>query len=303
MARTISYNHFGGPDVLELHDGPEPQPKSHQVRIRVKAASVNPTDAKIRRGELEAVFPASFPVTPGFDAAGVIDAVGDDMPAWSPGDEVFGIAAGGSYADYALLDTPSRKPAPVSWELAASLPTAGEAAVRALGHLAVTPGETLLIHGAAGAVGSIATQLAVSQGVTVIGSVSQADQERAQSLGARAVHYGPGLVDRVRQIAPPGVDAVLDTVGLGVLPDSIELARGPERVVTLADPTAHQYGVRFTGADPTDRAPHAASQLADAAATGDLNVTIWRTYPLTDAARAHTALEARLNQGKIILRP
>jgi NADPH:quinone reductase-like Zn-dependent oxidoreductase len=308
MSRTISYTRFGGPEVLTLRTLSEvglPQPGPGQLRIRVRAAGINPLDAKVRRGELVGQFPSQFPITPGLDVAGVVDTVGDGVTDIGIGDEVFGIASGGSYADHALAQVGSvhPKPASIGWELAAALPTVGEAALRALNHLDLHPGETLLIHGGAGSVGFVATQLAVTRGITVLGSAAAPDAKLVSSLGGIPVTYGPELPDRVRALFPAGVDAVLDTTGAGVLPESIELAGGPQRVITLADAAARSLGVRFTGADPADRYPNALSELAALAAAGTLALPIWRTYPLTDAATAHTDLEARRNHGKMVLLP
>jgi NADPH:quinone reductase-like Zn-dependent oxidoreductase len=188
-------------------------------------------------------------------------------------------------------------------ENAAALVTVGEAAFRGLAHLNVKAGQTLLIHGAAGSVGTIAVQLAVARGITVIGTAAAADLEHVTALGATAVRYGEGWADRVRAIAPDGVDAVFDTSGAGVLPDSVALTGDVARVITIADESAAQHGVRFTGADPADRFAQARPELASLAASGRLTVPIWRTYPLAEAARAHADLEAGRNHGKIVLLP
>jgi NADPH:quinone reductase-like Zn-dependent oxidoreductase len=301
-ALAITYSRFGGPDVLTLSEVDIPQPERGQTRIRVRAASVNPVDIKIRRGDFGGPFPA-HPISPGIDAAGTVDAVGAGVTGVAVGDEVLGLAARGSYTQYAILDAPVRKPKSMTWEFAASLPTVGEAAFRALKHLALVSGETLLIHGAAGSVGATAVQLARARGVNVVGSVRPADEEYVRSLGAVPVRYGDGLADRVRAAAPQGIDAVLDTAGRGVLPVSIELAGGPQRVITIADMEAAKYGVRFTGADPADRAPEALPELVNLAAAGKLSIVIWRSYPLARAADAHADIEAGANHGKIVLVP
>jgi NADPH:quinone reductase-like Zn-dependent oxidoreductase len=299
---TIIYWHYGDPDVLTAVERDLPQPEAGQVRVRVHAASVNPFDVKMRRGDLASYFPVQFPVAPGADAAGTVDAVGAGVKGIALGDEVLGAAAAGSYAQYALLGAPVAKPASVSWETAASLPTVGQAAFRALKQLELQAGETLLIHGAAGSVGAIATQLAVARGIHVIGSVGASDEDEARALGAEPVRYGDGLAERVRAFSPRGVDAVLDASGGGVLPVSIELAGGPDRVLTLVDGNASQYGVRFSdGGD--DSAPEALGELAPLAASGKLKLRIWRTYPLLEAASAHADIEARRNHGKIVLLP
>jgi NADPH:quinone reductase-like Zn-dependent oxidoreductase len=303
MPTAITFDRFGGPEVLTLTEVDLPQPAPHEVRVRVKATGVNPLDNKIRRGDMAGLMPAVFPLVPGQDAAGVVDAVGDTVTGVAVGDEVFGVAPAGSYAEYVLMPAPVTKPPSLSWEVAAALPTVGETAFRALKHLGLEPGQTLLVHGAAGSVGAIAVQLAAARGVTVIGTASAADLDHVGALGATAVTYGPGWAERVRAAAPQGVDAVFDTSGAGVLPESVELVGGPDRVITIADMNAAQYGVRFTGMDPADRAPEALPGLADLAATGRLTVEIWRTYPLTEAAHAQDDIDHRRNHGKIILLP
>jgi NADPH:quinone reductase-like Zn-dependent oxidoreductase len=177
------------------------------------------------------------------------------------------------------------------------------AAFRTLGHLRVRAGERLLIHGAAGSVGTVATQLATARGITVIATAGPDDLAAVASRGATVVPYGDGWAQRVRDVAPDGVDAVLDTAGAGVLPDSIELASGPERVITIADEAAFGLGVRFTGPDPNDCDRTALAKLAELVEAAQLELPIWRTYPLVDAIRAHEDLEAHRNRGKIVLRP
>ncbi len=298
---AIVFDRYGGPDVLRLSEVDVPEPGAGRVRIRVKTASVNPFDIKLRRGDLAQMFPVQFPATPGIDVAGTVDAVGPGVGGVAAGDDVLGVAETGSYAQYSFLAAPLRKPPGMSWELAAALPTVGEAALRALSHLHLAAGETVLIHGAAGSVGAIATQLAIARGAIVIGSVGERDEDRTRALGAIPVRYGEGLAERVRAIAPRGVDAVLDTAGHGVLPVSIDLAGGAQRVVTIADMDAAKYGVRFTGGGPGDSVSGALQEVVDLAAAGKLDLTIWRSYPLAEAARAHADLEAGANRGKIIL--
>jgi NADPH:quinone reductase-like Zn-dependent oxidoreductase len=264
--------------------------------------SVNPIDVKIRSGAMEGIMPVQFPVLPGWDVAGVVDAAGEGAAA-AVGDEVFGVASEGGYSEYALLDRPVPKPAGLSWEAAAAIVTVGEAAWRALKHLAMKAGQTLVILGAGGSVGTIAVQLAVASGITVIGVAAPGDIERLAGLGATTVQAGEGWAGRVKAAAQDGVDAVFDTTGAGLLADAVTLAGDPARVITIADHHAAEHDVRFTGADPADRAPEALPELAALIAAGKLTIPIWRTYPLGDAARAHADIEARRNRGKIILLP
>jgi len=303
MTTAVTYDHYGGPDVLKVSEVDSVDPGLGEIQLEVRAAGVNLIDAKLRRGDLAHVFPPQFPVIPGIEVAGTVTAVSADVEGVTIGDDVFGVAAYGGYTQVAIASHFHLKPKSVGWEMAAALPIVGEAACRTLGHLGVKPGERLLIQGAAGSVGTIATQLALARGITVIGVARKDDLDLVRSRGAVAVGYGDGLVARVRRLFPDGVDAVLDTSGAGVLPDSIELAGGPERVITIADESGPHLGVRFTGPDPTDRDRTALAQLADLAAAGKLELPIWRRYPLAQARNAHEDLDTGRNRGKIVLIP
>ncbi|MEU6066138.1 MULTISPECIES: quinone oxidoreductase family protein [Streptomyces] len=301
MSKAITFAEYGAPEVLQLSQVTAPEPGPGQVRIRVRAASVNPFDLKFRAGLMAGAVPARFPVIPGLDAAGVVDAVGDGADA-AVRDEVLGATVGGSYGEYALLDRPVAKPEALSWEAAASLVTVGRTAFRVLRQLGVQAGQTLLIHGAAGSVGTVAVQLAVADGITVVGTVGEHDIQRVTSLGATAVRYGDGWVERVKALAPQGVDFVLDASGAGVLADSVALTGDSAHVITIADMSAAEHGVRFSAGD-SDQAEEPLPELVRLAAAGKLSVPIWRTYPLAEAAQAHTDLEAHRNHGKAVLLP
>ncbi|GAA1078186.1 MULTISPECIES: quinone oxidoreductase family protein [Kitasatospora] len=301
MSTAITFSEYGAPEVLRLTEVTPPEPGPGQVRIRVRAASVNPLDLKIRSGLLAAKAPADFPVVPGLDAAGVVDAVGEGATA-TEGDEVLGATVGGSYGEYALLERPVAKPEALSWEVAASLVTVGRTAHRVLEQLGVQEGQTLLVHGAAGSVGVVAVQLAAARGITVVGTAAERDLERVTALGATAVRYGEGWAERVRAAAPQGVDFVFDASGAGVLAESVALTGDAGRVITIADLSAAQHGVRFS-AGASDGAGEPLPELVRLTAAGKLAVPIWRTYPLAEAARAHTDLEARRNRGKAVLMP
>ncbi|MEW1907410.1 NADP-dependent oxidoreductase [Kitasatospora sp. NPDC085895] len=301
MSTAITFSEYGAPEVLRLSEVDPPEPGPGQVRIRVRAASVNPFDLKLRSGRMAAVAPASFPVVPGLDAAGVVDAVGENAGA-AVGDEVLGATVGGSYAEYALLDRPVAKPPALSWEVAASLVTVGRTAHRVLEQLGVQEGRTLLVHGAGGSVGIIAVQLAAARGVIVVGTAGEQDVERVAAMGARVVRYGEGWAERVRAAAPQGVDFVFDASGAGVLADSVALTGDAGRVITIADLSAAEHGVRFS-AGTSGQGEESVPELALLAARGRLTVPIWRTYPLAEAARAHTDLEAHRNRGKAVLLP
>ncbi|MEU6298552.1 NADP-dependent oxidoreductase [Streptomyces erythrochromogenes] len=304
MSKAITFSEYGPPEVLRLSEVTAAQPGPGQVRIRVRAASVNPFDMKVRSGLMAGAVPARFPVVPGLDAAGVVDAVGEGAGA-AVGDEVLGATVGGAYSEYALLERPVAKPAALPWEVAASLVTVGRTAARVLAESGVRQGQTLLVHGAGGSVGIIAAQLAVTRGITVIATVGERDIERLTELGATAVRYGDGWVGRVEAAAPQGVDFVLDASGAGVLADSVALTGDSAHVLTIADMSAAQHGVRFSAgsAGGADQAEDPLPQLAALAAEGRLTLPVWRTYPLAEAATAHADLEARRNRGKAVLLP
>ncbi|MEV6208206.1 NADP-dependent oxidoreductase [Kitasatospora sp. NPDC051914] len=297
---TIAFDRFGGPEVLHQGETSIPEPGPGQVRIRVKAAGVNPLDGKIRSGALEAVFPTTLPAVPGLEIAGVVDALGEGVDHVAVGDHVLGWADTGGYAEYALAATVAPKPATLTWEQAATLPVAGEAAERVLRMLDVAPGETVLIHGAAGAVGTLAVQLAAARGARVIATAGPGNQAYLASLGAVPTVYGDGLVERVRALAPEGIDAVFDVAGRGALQDSIELRGGTDRIVTIADFSAGQLGIAFA-AGPQERSSAHLAALAEQAAEGDLVTTVAATYPLAEAVAAQRISDAGHVRGKIVL--
>ncbi|MFC6093194.1 NADP-dependent oxidoreductase [Saccharothrix lopnurensis] len=297
--KAVVLERFGGPEELRPADVEVPEPGAGQVRVRVRAVGVNPFDAKVRSGAMESAFTTVLPTVLGSEVAGEVDAVGPDVTGAAVGDEVFGFADTGAYAEQALLTTFARKPAALDWERAVALPVAGETADRVLRLLGVTAGETLLVHGAAGAVGTIAVQLAVAAGARVIGTAGPGNQEHVAALGATPTTYGPGLVDRVRELAPSGVDAVFDVAGRGALPDSIELRGGTDRIVTIADPAAGDLGVTFSANSRRDAGRLA--ELADLAARGELVTAVAGTLPLAEAAEAHRVIDAGHARGKLVL--
>ncbi|MFH8615400.1 NADP-dependent oxidoreductase [Streptomyces sp. NPDC017979] len=299
---AIQYEEFGGPEVLQLREVDDPHAGPGQVRLRVVAAAVNPYDHKIRSGSLQGVFTTPLPQVPGVEAAGVVDEVGEGVTHLAVGDEAFGFTDTGGYAPYALATVVVRKPDGLSFEEAAALPTSAETAQRALGLLHLEAGETILIHGASGSVGTAAVQLALSRGARVIGTASAARHSALRALGVTPVAYGDGLVARVRAVAPDGVDAVLDTAGKGALPDSIELRGGTtERIVTIADPDAAKYGVIYTS--KAERSVEQLAAHARLAAEGRLRVPVAEVLPLAQAPRAHVDSEQGSVSGKIVLKP
>jgi len=301
MPKAVVLTNYGPPDVLVWGDVAMPEPGPGQVRIRIKAAGVSPTDPKIRRGDLKAVFPLPAGAVLGFEAAGVVDALGPSVGGVQVGEEVATLLAGlGGYGEYAVTSSWTPKPPNVSWTDAAALPASAEAAVGVLKQLRVARGETLLVLGAAGSVGMIATQLAVSQGVKVIGAASPRDHELVRDLGGVPVSYGAGLADRVREISA-SVDAVLDAASKGALQDAITLAGDPARVITLADEHAAELGVSFSVTTP-DRAPEALDQTMPLLASGALRLRRQRDLPMADAAEAHRLLENGEAHEKLVLK-
>lgn len=296
--RAVQMATTGGPEVLRVVDAPEPSAGPGQVRIRVRAAGINPVDWKMRSGLVPA---PSFPYSPGLEASGVVDQVGENVDGVAPGDEVFGPARG-AYAEFAVLPLWTVKPAGMTFEEAASLPVAVETSVRTLGLLDVADGTTLVINGAAGGVGSVAVQLAVARGATVIGTASPGNHDYLRQLGAVPTTYGPGLADRVRALVPR-VDRALDAAGQGALPDLVALTGEASRVVTIADMSAQQHGVTFSssrGALPAEGALEDAVTLAEG---GRLQLAVQAVFPLESAGEAQTLSQGGHVRGKVILRP
>ncbi|MFJ9590805.1 NADP-dependent oxidoreductase [Streptomyces acidicola] len=301
--KAITHDEYGGPEVLQLTEVEEPHAGPGQVRLKVMAAGVNPVDYKIRRGWMQQMFPVAFPAVPGSEAAGVVDEVGEGVTGISVGDEVLGSTITGAYAQYALATDVAPKPAGLDWASAAALPVATETSDRVLEALKVTDGETLLLHGAAGVVGSVGVQLAVARGATVIGTASEANHDYLRSLGAIPVAYGDGLADRVRAAAPQGIDAVYDAAGHDILKVSIDLRGGTaDRIVTVVDPQAGELGITFSSGigRPFGAALAGYARLA---ADGRLRVRVDRSLPLADAARAQELSEAGHARGKLVLHP
>jgi NADPH:quinone reductase-like Zn-dependent oxidoreductase len=300
--KAARFSRFGGPEVLEIVDLPDPHPGPGQVRIAVRAAGVNPSDWKKREGLMD----PELPQTMGYEAAGVVDELGEGVADVAVGDRVFGLSAeGAAQAELAVLSFYAPIPPSLTFAGAAALPAAVETATRALDQLGVGAGagrgSTLLINGASGSVGSAAVQLAVVRGARVIGTASPANHDYLRSLGAEPVAYGEGLAGRVRALAPGGVDAALDVAGSGVLPELIELAGGPEHVVTIADfGGAQEHGVRFSSGD-AGRAVHALAEIGELIESGRFSLPVAQTFPLAEIAEAHRVSEDGHVRGKLVL--
>ncbi|MGW9480292.1 NADP-dependent oxidoreductase [Saccharomonospora azurea] len=303
--RAIIQEQYGGPEVLTLGERPDPKVAPGEVLIRVKAAGVNPVDWKLGAGYLDAMMETQFPITPGWDVSGVVEAVGLDVYDYAVGDEVIGYVRkdwvqNGTYAELVAANVRliARKPAALDWTEAAGLPLAGLTAYQCLDRVRVGEGETVLVHAAAGGVGAFATQLAVLRGARVIGTASERNHDFLRELGAEPVSYGEGLVERVRSLVPNGVDAVVDCVGGESIDASREVLSDFSRLVSVVDPRAEELGgatmwVRPNAADLTE--------LARRADAGELRVFVDRVLPLEQAAEAwRLSMEGR-TRGKIVL--
>ena len=298
MPNAVVMTGYGPPEVLKWAQVPLPEPGRGQIRIKVRAAGISPTDLALRAGYLKAI-PLPPDAVLGFEAAGTVDAVGPGVTGTSAGDGVTALLFGlGGYAEYAVASIWTRKPDTVSWVDAAALPSSAEAAAGVLRQLNVTSGQTLLLFGGGGSVGTIATQLAVARGVTVISAVGEHDEALARELGATPVRYGAGVAGRVRALG--AIDAVFDAAGTGILADAIALAGGPERVITLSDPAAAGFGVMLSEPAP-DRAPGALDETIALLADGGLRLRAHRSIPMQQAAEAHRQLESGTVHERIIL--
>ncbi len=280
--KAARYSQFGSPDVFEIVDLPDPHPGPGQIRVAVRAAGINQTDWKVRKGLLG----GDLPLRTGSEVAGIVDELGDGVTDVEVGDRVFGIAENGTggAAELVLVDFYAPIPASLDFEEAGVLPVPLEVATRGLDALGVKAGSTVLINGAAGGIGSTAVQIAVARGARVIGIDSAARLDFLRSLGAEAVVYGDGLVGRVRELAPDGVDLALDVAGSGVIPELIELAGGPERVVTLADfKGGEENGVKFSRGEE-GRAVHALAEIGELIEAGRFSLPVAQAFPLAEIA-------------------
>lgn len=299
--KAIQYDEYGDPGVLHLADVDEPHPAAGQIRVAVRASGVNPFDWKLRSGAMREFMPVALPKVPGLEVAGVVDEVGEGVTDVAAGDPVFGSAVQGGAAQYALLEHYAVKPEGLPWAEAGGMPVAVETAVRALDLLGLESGHTLLVNGATGGVGTAAVQFARERGARIIGTASEPNHDFLRTLGAEPTAYGDGLVDRVRALAPDGVDRALDVAGRGALPELIELAGGAGDVITIADGSAAEHGVRFTGGGDTKRAWQALGKAAHLHETGRFTMPVTGMFPLEQASEAHRISESGHVRGKLVL--
>ncbi|WP_107488933.1 NADP-dependent oxidoreductase [Streptomyces subrutilus] len=302
--RGMAYETYGGTEVLGETRLPVPKVSPGEVLVRVKYASVNPVDWKIMGGGLDALMDVVYPVVPCWDVSGTVEHVGIDTPEFAEGDEVMAYVRkdyvhGGTCAEFVTVPVRAlaHKPASLGWAEAAALPLAGLTAYQVLTRLGTGKGDTVLIHGAAGGVGSFGVQIARALGARVIGTASPRNHDRVRELGGEPVAYGDGLAGRVRELAPEGATVIADFVG-GVLDVTREVLHDDGRHASIADPTVTGSGgewmwVRPVGADLAEL-----GRLADA---GQLKVTVAETFPLAELAAAFELSQAGHTAGKIVI--
>ncbi|GIG34672.1 oxidoreductase [Cellulomonas pakistanensis] len=302
------YEEFGGADVLRVVDRPEPHIGADTVVVRVAAAALNPVDAYLRAGGLQGLMDTHFPAVPGWDVAGTVVKVGLDTPEFQVGDEIIAYARkdvvqDGTLAEYVAVPvrTAAKKPAGLPFDQAAGLPLAGLTALQSIRRSGLAEGDTVLVHAAAGGVGSIAVQLAVHAGARVVGTASERNHDYLRALGAEPVAYGDGLLDAARALAPEGFDVVLDYVGGQAIETAPALLRAGGTIASITDARARdELGGQYVWVRP-DTADLA--HLADLAARGVIRVEVSQTFPLDQAADAYRALETGHTRGKIVVTP
>jgi NADPH:quinone reductase-like Zn-dependent oxidoreductase len=302
----VRFDRYGGPEVLDVVDVPAPRPGPEQVLVAVRAAGINPGEAKIREGMLHERFPAAFPSGQGSDFAGVVEAVGDGVAGVTVGDEVIGFTdMRASHAAYVLAEAANLTPRPaaVPWEVAGSLFVAGSTAWAAVRAVGAGPDDTVVISGAAGGVGTIATQLAVATRARVIGLAGEANHEWLRAHGAIPVAYGVGVRERIEAAAGGPVSAFIDLVGSGYVDLALALGVAPDRIDTIADfAAAGEHGVKNDG-NAAGASAAVLAELASQIAAGTLEVPVAAVYPLSEVQAAYEELAAGHTHGKIVLRP
>jgi NADPH:quinone reductase-like Zn-dependent oxidoreductase len=299
--QALQFTAYGGPEVLEWAAAPDPHAGPGQIRIAVRAASVNPIDWKTLGGALSGGAPLVGAGYLGWDAAGVVDEVGDDVTGVSVGDDVFGRGQN-TQAEYAVLNSWAAKPSAIDWAVAAAAGVSGETGERGLRLLDVKAGDTLFVDGGAGGVGAVAVQMAVARGATVIASSSEANHDYLREIRATPVLYGEGLAARVREAAGGPVDAVFDVAGQTPIEELISLAPEPAKVVTIANFTAAQAGARVTGGGDDSHPMEAMAQIADLLVANKVVIKV-QTFPFDRAAEAYRISLSGHVRGKLVLVP
>jgi NADPH:quinone reductase-like Zn-dependent oxidoreductase len=299
--RALQYKAYGGPEVLEWAEAPDPHAGSGQIRIAVRAASVNPIDWKAFSGAMSGGEPMAGTGYLGADAAGVVDEVGEGVTGVSVGDEVFGRGRN-TQAEYAVLDSWAAKAPSIDWAVAAAAGVAGETSERGLRLLEVKAGDTLFVDGGAGGVGAATVQMALARGARVIASASEANHDYLRELGATPVLYGQGVAERVRAAAGGPVDAVFDVAGKTPVEDLISLAPKPSQVVSVANFAAGQAGARVTGGGADSHPMEALALTAELLAENKLVLKV-QTFPFDRAAEAYRISTAGHVRGKLVLIP
>jgi NADPH:quinone reductase-like Zn-dependent oxidoreductase len=305
--KAVRFDEYGPVAVLDVRDVPIPEAGPGQVLIRVKAAGINPGEAKIREGFLHAMWPATFPSGQGSDFAGVVERLGPGVTAVAERDEVIGwVDTRSSQAEYVVAseDDLAPRPSGLPWEVAGAIPVAGFTAWAMVRAVDVRPGDTVVVAGAAGGVGSLAVQLAKRAGATVIGLASPSNHDWLKRHDVLPVAYGDGVVDRIREAAKTQVDAFLDTYGGDYVELALnDLAVSPERIDSVTRPdTAAKYGIKVDG-NGAGASAATLEKLAGLIAAKELELPIARTYPLADVATAYTQLAKGHIRGKIVLIP
>jgi NADPH:quinone reductase-like Zn-dependent oxidoreductase len=305
-ARAVKYDKYGGIDVLHIEEVAVPVPQDDQVLVRVKAAGINPGEASIRQGLLAKQWPSTFPSGQGSDFAGVVERVGDNVENFKAGDEVIGFSDDrDSQAEYVTVDAGHliHRPSHVSWEQAGSLFVVGTTAYAAVHAVGLQKGETLVVSGAAGGVGSIVVQLARNIGARVIGLASENNHQWISKHGGIPVAYGEGMADRIKAAAESRIDAFIDTYGHGYVDLALALGVKPERIDTIIDfDAAKKYPIKTEGNAQGAKAGVLA-ELANLIDKGRLEIPIAKVYNLNDVRDAYQELEKRHTHGKIVLVP
>jgi NADPH:quinone reductase-like Zn-dependent oxidoreductase len=306
MPRAVRFDKYGGLEVLEVAGVERPIPGPGKVLVRVKAAGINPGEASIRKGLFAERWPATFPSGQGSDLAGVVEEVGPGVTNVAVGGEVIGFTNDrSSQAELVVVESGNLVPRPanVSWEQAGALFVAGTTAYAAVRSVALNAGDTVVVSGAAGGVGSIAVQLARNAGARVIGLAGAANHKWLTEHGVIPIAYGGGVEDRIRTACGGKVDAFIDTFGGGYVELALKLGVAKSRIDTIIDfAAAAKYGVKTEGNHEAANA-EVLAQLAGLLASGRLEIPIAKVYPLAEVREAYRELEQRHTRGKIVLEP